>query len=178
MSRYLIEARWFKQCKKYLGLCDGDDGGGGGGGERPEDAHPGPIDNSHLFKTETINENGAEKEISELRTHMLEELDYVLVPEESWTRLVELFGLAEGQEPIARTVRQAGVGAAYKSKKSANIFVQKIREYFRFSDGGKSFFVVLLGIRDILLQIRIPGSVPLTNRSGFGSYSGSDNFLQ
>jgi hypothetical protein len=119
LSRYLIEARWFKQCKKYLGLSDGDDGGGGG--ERPEDAHPGPIDNSHLFKTETINENGADKEISELRTHMLEELDYVLVPEESWTRLVELFGLADGQEPIARTVRQAAT--AYKSKKSANIFV-------------------------------------------------------
>ncbi len=114
MSRYLIEARWFKQCKKYLGLSDGDEGGGG---ERSEDAHPGPIDNSHLFKTETINENGAEKEISELRAHMLEELDYVLVPEESWTRLVELFGLAEGQEPIGRTVRQAGRGAeAYKSK--------------------------------------------------------------
>jgi hypothetical protein len=126
LSRYLIEARWFKQCKKYLGLIDGDDGGGGGGGG---DAHPGPIDNSHLFKTETINENGAEKEISELRTHMLEELDYVLVPEESWTRLVELFGLAEGQEPIARTVRQA---AAYKCK--------KIREYFRFlSDVGAAY---------------------------------------
>ncbi len=124
MSRYLIEARWFKQCKKYLGLSDGDDGGGGGGGERPEDAHPGPIDNSHLFKTETVLENGAEKEISELRTHMLEELDYVLVPEESWTRLVELFGLAEGQEPIARTVRQAG--------RRGGVQIQKIREYFWF----------------------------------------------
>ncbi len=136
MSRYLIEARWFKQCKKYLGLSDGDEGGGG---ERSEDAYPGPIDNSHLFKTETINENGAEKEISELRTHMLEELDYVLVPEESWSRLVELFGLAEGQEPIARTVRQAA-RAVYKSKKSANIFV--------FSDGRKGFFVAVLRIRD------------------------------
>ncbi len=121
MSRYLIEARWFKQCKKYLGLSDGDDGGGGGG-ERPEDAHPGPIDNSHLFKTETINENGAEKEISELRTHMLEELDYVLVPEESWTRLVELFGLAEGQEPIARTVRQAGWRGRRTNPKNPRIF--------------------------------------------------------
>jgi hypothetical protein len=142
LSRYLIEARWFKQCKKYLGLSDSDEGGGGGG-ERPEDAHPGPIDNSHLFKTETINENGAEKEISELRTHMLEELDYVLVPEESWSRLVELFGLAEGQEPIARTVRQAGRGAAvYKSK--------KIREYFRFLSDGveRVFFVPMLRIRD------------------------------
>jgi hypothetical protein len=123
LSRYLIEARWFKQCKKYLGLSDGDEGGGGGG-ERPEDAHPGPIDNSHLFKTETVNENGAEKEISELRTHMLEELDYVLVPEESWTRLVELFGLADGQEPIARTVRQAGRARRRTNpSKSANIFV-------------------------------------------------------
>ncbi len=117
MSRYLIEARWFKQCKKYLGLSDGDDGGGGGG-----DAHPGPIDNSHLFKTETVQENGAEKEISELRTHMLEELDYVLVPEESWSRLVELFGLAEGQEPIARTVRQAGWRGGVQAQKNPRIF--------------------------------------------------------
>ncbi len=119
MSRYLIEARWFKQCKKYLGLSDSDEGGG----ERPEDSHPGPIDNSHLFMTESVHENGAEKEISELRTDMLEDLDYVLVPEESWTRLVELFGMAEGQEPIARTVRQVGRRGGQ---------IQKIREYFRF----------------------------------------------
>jgi hypothetical protein len=37
----------------------------------------------------------------------------------------------------------------------------------------------VLGIRDILVLIRIPGSVPLTNgsRSGSGSNSGSDSFL-
>ncbi len=34
----------------------------------------------------------------------------------------------------------------------------------------------VLGIRDILVRIRIPGSVPLPN--GSGSNSGSDSFLQ
>jgi hypothetical protein len=36
---------------------------------------------------------------------MVEEMDYVLVPEELWTRLRDTFGLVEGQEPISRTVR-------------------------------------------------------------------------
>jgi hypothetical protein len=37
----------------------------------------------------------------------------------------------------------------------------------------------VLGIRDILVRIRIPGFVPLTNGSGsgYGSNSGSDSFL-
>ncbi len=34
-----------------------------------------------------------------------------------------------------------------------------------------------MGIRDILLRIRIPGSVPLTNGSGSGSNSGSDSLI-
>ena len=40
------------------------------------------------------------------RDHMVEEMDYVLVPEEVWTRLTDTFGLVEGQEPVSRTVRQ------------------------------------------------------------------------
>jgi hypothetical protein len=33
------------------------------------------------------------------------------------------------------------------------------------------------GIRDILMRMQIPGSVPLTNGSGSGSNSGFDSFL-
>ncbi len=40
----------------------------------------------------------------------------------------------------------------------------------------KLFLEPVLGIRDILMRIRIPGSVPLTNRSG--SNSANDSFLQ
>jgi hypothetical protein len=36
----------------------------------------------------------------------------------------------------------------------------------------------VLGIRGILMRIRIPGSLPLTNGSGSGSGSGSKYFLQ
>ncbi len=37
--------------------------------------------------------------------------------------------------------------------------------------------LLVLGIHDILMRIRIPRSVPLTNGSGSGSDSGSDSFL-
>ena len=36
----------------------------------------------------------------------------------------------------------------------------------------------VLGIHNILVRIRIPWSIPLTNGSGSGSNSGSDSFLQ
>jgi hypothetical protein len=89
---------------------------------------------------------------------MLEELDYVLVPEESWTRLVELFGLAEGQEPIARTVRQAGLRGGVQIQENPRIFSFKWW-------GGKGFFVAVLRIR-----IRDPGCLfdPWIRDSGSG----------
>ena len=68
--RFLIEAHWFKQCKKYLGLGNGGGGGGGmgeggGGGETSaasaeetldESANPGPIDNGPLFQEQEPSE--------------------------------------------------------------------------------------------------------------------------
>ncbi len=41
----------------------------------------------------------------------------------------------------------------------------------------KRFLRSVLGIRDIFVRVRIPGSVPLTYGSGSGSNSGSDFFL-
>ena len=43
LCRYLIDARWFKQWKKYVGFDDWDMVG-------ETAANPGPIDNSMLFK--------------------------------------------------------------------------------------------------------------------------------
>ena len=56
---------------------------------------PGPIDNSPLFN---------EQDSSDLREHMIDDLDYQMVPQEAWQLLVENFGLTDGQEPIARKV--------------------------------------------------------------------------
>lgn len=72
-----------------MGLDTHDSGGTEIGDPRTD---PGPIDNSPLFKD------------GELREHMIDELDYVLVPEEAWEVLVKRHGVQDGQSPVARKV--------------------------------------------------------------------------
>lgn len=40
-----------------------------------------------------------------IKEHLIDELDYILVPTEGWNKLVSWYGLTKGQEPIARKVR-------------------------------------------------------------------------
>ena len=40
-----------------------------------------------------------------IKEHLIDELDYILVPTEGWNKLVSWYGLTEVQEPIARKVR-------------------------------------------------------------------------
>lgn len=40
-----------------------------------------------------------------IKEHLIDELDYILVPTEGWNKLVSWYGLTEGQEPISRKVR-------------------------------------------------------------------------
>lgn len=40
----------------------------------------------------------------ELKDHLTEDIDFTLVPEPAWQLLVQWYGLAPGQEPIARKV--------------------------------------------------------------------------
>ena len=67
------------------------------GSEGSASAHPGPIDNGPLFK-----ENPEVQ--GEIKDGLIDELDYVLLPEEAWLALVEEFGLTEGQNSISRKV--------------------------------------------------------------------------
>lgn len=39
-----------------------------------------------------------------IKEHLIDELDYILVPTEGWNKLVSWYGLTESQEPIARKV--------------------------------------------------------------------------
>ncbi len=39
-----------------------------------------------------------------LKEHLIDELDYVLVPTEAWNKLVSWYGCLEGQKPIIRKV--------------------------------------------------------------------------
>jgi len=100
---YLVDNHWFKQFKKYVGLCletpyDS-------GGEWDPALNPGPIENKPLFKEESL-QDGQEPDIREL---MIDEMDYVLVPEDAWKLLVGKFGVGSGCQEVRRVVVEHGM---------------------------------------------------------------------
>lgn len=46
----------------------------------------------------------ADPEEQTLKEHLIDELDYVLVPTEAWHKLMSWYGCVEGQRPIVRKV--------------------------------------------------------------------------
>ncbi|XP_014770306.1 ubiquitin carboxyl-terminal hydrolase 15 isoform X1 [Octopus bimaculoides] len=91
---YLVDTKWLKQWKKYVGFDSWDSYSAG-----DQSANPGPIDNKTLFK----------EDMCTLKEHLIDELDYVLLPTEGWNKLVSWYGTVEGQEPIARKVIEQGM---------------------------------------------------------------------
>ncbi|KAM5171999.1 ubiquitin carboxyl-terminal hydrolase 15-like [Mantella aurantiaca] len=87
---YLIDSRWFKQWKKYVGFDSWDKYQMG-----DQNVYPGPIDNSGLLK---------DTDTQSLKEHLIDELDYILLPTEGWNKLVSWYTLMENQEPIARKI--------------------------------------------------------------------------
>ncbi|XP_060759065.1 ubiquitin carboxyl-terminal hydrolase 15-like isoform X4 [Neoarius graeffei] len=92
---YLIDSHWFKQWKKYVGFDSWDKYQMG-----DQNVYPGPVDNSGLLK---------DGDVLAIKEHLIDELDYILVPTEGWNKLVSWYGLTEGQEPIARKVVEQGM---------------------------------------------------------------------
>uniref|UniRef100_A0A674JCI9 Ubiquitin carboxyl-terminal hydrolase n=1 Tax=Terrapene triunguis TaxID=2587831 RepID=A0A674JCI9_9SAUR len=92
---YLVDSRWFKQWKKYVGFDSWDKYQMG-----DQNVYPGPIDNSGLLK---------DGDSQSLKEHLIDELDYILLPTEGWNKLVSWYTLMEGQEPIARKVVEQGM---------------------------------------------------------------------
>ncbi|XP_039219658.1 ubiquitin carboxyl-terminal hydrolase 15 isoform X7 [Crotalus tigris] len=92
---YLVDSRWFKQWKKYVGFDSWDKYQMG-----DQNVYPGPIDNSGLLK---------DGDCQYLKEHLIDELDYILLPTEGWNKLVSWYTLLEGQEPIARKVVEQGM---------------------------------------------------------------------
>lgn len=86
--------------------------------------YPGPIDNSGLFsgiETCLITLSNLQlayrlkafnnccffpidQETQALKDHLIDELDYVLVPTEAWNKLVSWYSCLEAQKPIVRKV--------------------------------------------------------------------------
>ncbi len=94
--RYLVDTKWFKQLQKYLKMEPGDTSAASDGD--PSSLHPGNIDNSPLFNKEA-------EEAGTIRDNLLDEMDFVLVPNEAWDVLLQEFGLTPGQDAIARKAR-------------------------------------------------------------------------
>uniref|UniRef100_A0A8C9TH35 Ubiquitin carboxyl-terminal hydrolase n=1 Tax=Scleropages formosus TaxID=113540 RepID=A0A8C9TH35_SCLFO len=94
-TEYLVDSRWFKQWKKYVGFDSWDKYQMG-----DQNVYPGPVDNSGLLK---------DGDVLALKEHLIDELDYILVPTEGWNKLVSWYGLTENQEPIARKVVEQGM---------------------------------------------------------------------
>ncbi|XP_053932080.1 ubiquitin carboxyl-terminal hydrolase 4 isoform X2 [Cuculus canorus] len=92
---YLVDSRWFKQWKKYVGFDSWDMFGAG-----DPSLYPGPVDNTGLFD---------DSETQSLKEHLIDELDYVLVPTEAWNKLVAWYGCLDGQQPIVRKVVEYGL---------------------------------------------------------------------
>uniref|UniRef100_A0A3Q2CBG1 Ubiquitin carboxyl-terminal hydrolase n=1 Tax=Cyprinodon variegatus TaxID=28743 RepID=A0A3Q2CBG1_CYPVA len=92
---YLVDSRWFKQWKKYVGFDSWDKYQMG-----DQNVYPGPVDNSGLLK---------DGDVLAIKEHLIDELDYILVPTEGWNKLVSWYGVTEGQEPIARKVVEQGM---------------------------------------------------------------------
>ena len=92
--RFLVDIKWFKQVKIHVGLEEARFG----------NHHPGPVNTKNLFK-----EDG-----SDIKEHMIDELDYVLVPEEAWVLLVDKFGIGEGQKSVKRKVVEHGMFSKHR----------------------------------------------------------------
>ncbi|WAR15279.1 UBP15-like protein [Mya arenaria] len=85
----VLDVKWFKQWKSYVGYDSRDNYNVG-----DECANPGPIDNSSLLEENT----------KTIKKHLIDDLDYTLVPSEAWTALVSWYSITDHQEPLPRKV--------------------------------------------------------------------------
>uniref|UniRef100_A0A4W5KBA3 Ubiquitin carboxyl-terminal hydrolase n=1 Tax=Hucho hucho TaxID=62062 RepID=A0A4W5KBA3_9TELE len=92
---YLVDSHWFKQWKKYVGFDSWDKYQMG-----DQNVYPGPVDNSGLLTS---------GDVLAIKEHLIDELDYILIPTEGWNKLVSWYALMEGHEPISRKVVEQGM---------------------------------------------------------------------
>ncbi|XP_046879026.1 ubiquitin carboxyl-terminal hydrolase 15-like isoform X2 [Hypomesus transpacificus] len=92
---YLVDSCWFKQWKKYVGYDSWEKQQMG-----DQNVYPGHVDNAGLLR---------DGDVLAIKEHLIDELDYILVPTEGWNKLVSWYGLSEGQEAISRKVVEQGM---------------------------------------------------------------------
>ncbi|KAI5712666.1 ubiquitin carboxyl-terminal hydrolase 15-like [Diaphorina citri] len=85
---YILESDWYHRFQQFIGLEDPDG----------MVCNPGPIDNSSL-----LDDHG------DLKKGLLENDDFVFIPENTWKKLHSWYGIVKGQSPIARKVIPIGM---------------------------------------------------------------------
>ena len=88
---YVINVRWFKRWKRYVGYDKWDISNAGN-----EEIKPVPIDNSSLLNQ------------CKLKRYQVDEIDYKLVPEEAWYKLLSWYGISRDSIGIRRKVIEYG----------------------------------------------------------------------
>ncbi|XP_060085771.1 uncharacterized protein LOC132565167 [Ylistrum balloti] len=83
---FIVSNSWIGKCQTFLNKKEGDG------------IHPGPVDNSPIMETD-----------DSLSSDLLEGYDFVAINESGWTRIVDWFGLKDGQKPIRRKVISEGL---------------------------------------------------------------------
>ena len=114
LSRFLVDIRWMKQWKKYVGYYLQDQSSAG-----KESASPGPLDNSRLLTG--TSKNAMRYNIIELkgnacltfidgslRDGLTKDTDYCLLPESAWNKLFVWYGISSGSKVILRCVKIFG----------------------------------------------------------------------
>ena len=108
---YLCDKDWFNQLQKYLGLSampmHGLSGYSANADVGNPSAHPGQIDLTRLFQNDDPS--------AELKAGMTTDIDFATMPKSAWDKLVEIFGLTEGQTPFARKVIFGGLYVKHHS---------------------------------------------------------------
>ena len=87
-----------------------------------------------------------------LKEHLMEELDYSLVPQEGWVKLIEWYGMAPGSRPIARKVVEFGLYTKhikvevylleFKLTVHPNLTEHTIEEFSRLDSVGKYYVAI------------------------------------
>ncbi|XP_068600050.1 ubiquitin carboxyl-terminal hydrolase 11 [Brachionichthys hirsutus] len=83
-SWYVVERRWFQQWKEFVE-----------NGDQNSSSFPGQINNTELFE---------DLDSYHLKERLVENEDFMLVPADAWRKLLDWYGMVDGQPPLERKV--------------------------------------------------------------------------
>ena len=129
-SWYLIEIRWYRQWKRYVGYDDWDTSDAGNEAKKPA-----AIDNTSLL------DNG------KLKRHKVDDIDFKMVSAPAWDRFMSWYGIA-GESEIKRTVIKYG-----KSGKQFKVEIYPLEVKVCVYPEEKEFDIILLSRCDTILTL-------------------------